>query len=754
MSANNLWDGALKNASPDQIMQYAAEAPARLINASASDANSEVRATGLLLTKKQIIDLHKYQAAAFRLPRNLKDVTDYLRFGVGQDGGPGLSPADFLTTFLNTHNHAARWTDLRERIMMTGRGLSNFATSMLTYSASIEEVYSDVRAGKLLDARDVKTLEQLRLVELELGDKFPGLQLESDTLSDLGYFLDRIFEEVEKNLQVTKGIKTDLDAFGSDLQEYILPGIQHRVGLIQKNTLSAEIKRLQTQIDDRAKEIELKNTEYKAAVQEALKAAAGMNIVGLAMAIYMGVEAENIRAARNELYAVQDQDILRLNNMNQTLGSLARVKHDLQSLEIVAIDADIATKNLIYTWNLLYIAVENSSKAIATINNALSLRQFITQFRMVVNPWKKIETDADALIQVFKEAQEEYSRNHLMGARSMKVVSLFNAAYPPLDLATLSATHGQMRGARTQAHGWQVKLGYLPDLFGRFDSIVKEVGQGSSALQSASQTSKYELETLLESLESLEQERLGESDPLVIEEIDGDRRQLLQRATATIKVHSARLQGCLGNISDSFDRRLVQTYLADFAHDEQVAKDQLAELQVQLQALRDERQILSDAVASLQKAGIEDLAKDIELTLSKVTQLGLAPPEIQLVMMAIEQLKKTLIDASKSIAFIDMLRESDKLKLKIDAQVEKIDVEDSIIQASLGRMKYLQAILLIEDSRQTYADIYGGAVNAYQQFLTATAPAQFTDIETMTNAFKAQAALFIRFLAPVSMPMR
>ncbi|MGH8329580.1 MAG: alpha-xenorhabdolysin family binary toxin subunit A, partial [Pseudomonas sp.] len=563
MSGNKLWGDAVKNASPEQIMQYAAEAPARLISASASDSNSDVRATGLLLTKKQIIDLHKYQATAFRLPRTLKDVTDYLRFGTGQDGGPGLSPADFLTTFLNTHNHASRWTDLRERIMMTGSGLRDFATSMLTYSASMEEVYSDVRAGNLLDLHDIRTLEQLRALEVALGDKFPGLQLRSDTLSDLGYFLGRIFEEVDKNLKITSGIKKDLDVFGTDLQEYILPGIQLKVDLIKNNTLSAEIKAFQGKIEERSKEIELRNTEYKAAVQEALKAAAGMNIVGLAMAIYMGVEAENIRAARNELYAQQDRDILKLASMNQTLGSLARVKHDLQSLEIVAIDAEIATKNLIYTWNLLHDAVANSSRAIATIHDALSLRQFITQFRLVVNPWKKIETDADALIQVFKEAQEEFSRNNPLGARSMNVVSLFNSAYPPLDLAALSTHHKDMRNARTQANTWQLKLGYLPDLFSRFDSVVREVGRGSNELQGAAQTSKYELETIQRGLEDLEKERLSEVDPLVIEEIDGDRKRLLKQAADLIKEKSSKIDVCLANISDSFDRRLVQTYLVD-----------------------------------------------------------------------------------------------------------------------------------------------------------------------------------------------
>lgn len=101
-----------------------------------------------------------------------------------------------------------------------------------------------------------------------------------------------------------------------------------------------------------------------------------------------------------------------------------------------------------------------------------------------------------------------------------------------------------------------------------------------------------------------------------------------------------------------------------------------------------------------------------------------------------------------------MLRESDKLKLKIDAQVENIDVQNSIVQASLGRTKYLQAILSIEDARHEYAAVYSGAAEAYRQFLAATAAVPFADVEALSNAFKVQAPLFIKFLAPVSMPIR
>lgn len=411
MSTSQLWGDALKNATPEEINRFAAEAPKRLNEMSTGDNNDSVRDTGLLLTKKQIIDLRKYEAAALALPDTLPNVIDYLRYGQGQDGGSGLRPSDFLTTFQNTRSHAKRWSPLREKIMMTGQDLKNFAGSMITWGGAVQELYRELKSANVLDKHNIKTLAQLKALQIELGDKFPGIELDSDTNSSLGYFLDRIFEGIKKNFATVSGIKKDLDLFGYDLREHILPGIKLRVGLINSSSLSERIKRLKIIVEEREKEIDIKNTEYKAAVQEALKSAAGMNIAGLAMAIYMGVEAENIRLARDKLYAEQERDIQTLTNKNQTLGALARVKHDMQSLMIVAIDADIATQNLMHVWSTLYLSLNNSVEAVGRITDALSLRIFVLEFAEVVNPWEQIRSDSDRLIQVFKQADEEYERN-------------------------------------------------------------------------------------------------------------------------------------------------------------------------------------------------------------------------------------------------------------------------------------------------------------------------------------------------------
>ncbi|RON65082.1 alpha-xenorhabdolysin family binary toxin subunit A [Pseudomonas fluorescens] len=755
MSSSDLWGDALANASPEQVMQMAVAAPKLLSEVSVSDQAYVVRDRGLLLTKKQIIDLRKYEAAGLALPYTLKDVQDYLRFGAGQDGGSGLNINDFLDTFKKTREHTRRWSPLRGRIMMTGQGLKTFASSMLNYGNSIQKILSNDDSVAFLKKNKIRTLAQLKALEIELGDKFPDIEVDPDTVATVGYYLTRIFERIKINLNDVESIKADLLLFDYDLREHVLPDIKLRVGLIESSSLAADVKLLKNGIDDRAKEIDIKNTEYKAAVQEALKSAAGMNIVGLAMAIYMGVEAENIRAARNELYAQQERDIQVLASKNQTLGSLARVKHDLQKLVLVAIDANVATENLLHVWKSLESHVSTSVAAVDQINDAMSLHIFGTEFEEVVLPWKSIETDSDKLIELFKEANDEYERNYSFSARTSRVISLnATVSYPPVNKATLASTIEQMREARTQAEVLKTKLGYLPDLFDRFKHIVIGMGQCQIQLQDSARSGVNDLQNSLRRLARNEKARLTKTDPEVIEEIDVERKGILRSISSAMTKQATLVRGALRDIDERFDMRLTQVYIADFQRDVLVANVEIAQLEGKLAELVADRKVIIEGVALLEKSGIENLGKNVELTIAKITELGLAPPEVQLVMAAIDQMKRTLIGIVESVRFLDMVRESDKLKLKIDGVQADIERERAGISDSQGKVTYLEAIHAMEGCRAEYAATYFAAVNAFERLRGAIDVEVLDDCDALSAALKQHAPLFIEFLTPLSMSQR
>jgi hypothetical protein len=387
------------------IAEDAAIAPAALFSAAA-DTSYDTRDPGLILTKDDIKNLRKYEIAGLALPTILKDVITYLGYETG--AGRGLEAVDFQQTFELIHGHASLWNPLRTDLLTVNDKLVGFAGSIQVYGESINEVLAEVRALALADKHDVKTLEDLRKLEMQWGHKFPDI--EPVDREDIGAYLDDILMEVRQQQNEAQNIKKRLDTFGLELATTVKPSISLKLSSIDKNTLGVEVKALQTVIDDRSVAIEEKSKEYGQLVKEAIASLVGGG--GLIMMIYSSVLAEKVRKQRNELRAQQDQDIRLMNTKNTILASLNRVRNDLQNLDIVVLDADIATKNLITVWNGLDTFISQSSQAINGINDALSLRRFSNQFKLVVRPWKTIEVDAHKLRDVFAAADREIRKEY------------------------------------------------------------------------------------------------------------------------------------------------------------------------------------------------------------------------------------------------------------------------------------------------------------------------------------------------------
>ncbi|WP_199884990.1 alpha-xenorhabdolysin family binary toxin subunit A [Pseudomonas bohemica] len=386
------------------IANDAARDPALLFSSSVGEDTPNTRDTGLVLTKDQIKNLKRYEVAGLALPTQLNDVVAYLGYRTG--AGRGLEAADFQKTFSLIHDHASLWNPLRTDLLTVGDKLVVFAGAMQVYGASMQEVFDDMRSLGLIDRYDIQTLEDLRRVEKELGIKFPSI--EKADRDDLGYYLDQLREKVLEQEAEAQSIKTRLDEFGKQLANRVLPEVKQKAALINNNTVSDEIKVIQARIDQRALEIEEKNKEYKELVKQAIT---GIT-VNLILVIYSSVQAENIRKERNKLRDAQEADIRRMNQKNRILASLARVRTDLQDLDLIVVDADLATQNLRTVWNKLKTFISESSAEVKKINDALSMRRLRTQINLVVEPWKTIEVDAYKLLNVFAEADREYREEY------------------------------------------------------------------------------------------------------------------------------------------------------------------------------------------------------------------------------------------------------------------------------------------------------------------------------------------------------
>ena len=391
--------------SNQSVVDDAAVDPALLFHSSLGTPDGETRDSGLILTKDQIKNLKRYELKGLALPTQLKDVIAYLGYETG--AGRGLEAADFQGSFELIQEHARLWNPLRTDLLTVGDKLVVFAGSMQVYGQSMGEVLDDIRALGLVEKHNIRTLEDLRNVELELGIKFPGI--ERADREDLGYFLDRILQKVREQEAEANAIKFRLDDFGRQLANRVAPDIKLRLAYINNNNLGAEIKALQVKIDNRAKDIDEKTKEYQKLVKDAIAAIA---TGGMILVIYTSVQAEKVRKERDKMRKAQEADLALMEQKDRILASLGRVRMDMQDLDLVVIDADIATKNLITVWNKLSTFINESVIEVNGINDGLSMRRFKNQFQLVVKPWETIEVDARKLLDVFAEADREFRQEY------------------------------------------------------------------------------------------------------------------------------------------------------------------------------------------------------------------------------------------------------------------------------------------------------------------------------------------------------
>ncbi|MFP3852643.1 alpha-xenorhabdolysin family binary toxin subunit A [Pseudomonas sp. W5-01] len=401
------------NTSTNKAAEEAALAPRALIDASLGQHDDSVRTTGLILTKEQIIDLYRYEQKGLHLPTTAEAVSVYLGYDQQNPPGRGLAVSDFTKTFSIIKVHASQWDGLRQRIKLISSELKLFATFMNTTGKRVVRELDTVSASDALKDLGIITLEDLKRVEKEMGTALPDITLnddDKDAVESVSYFLDRILARVDTEEKRSNRLKADLDAFSRELSNTVRPEISLRLVAIDNNNFKDDVIRLQKEIEDFDKQIDEKSASYKQMVNDSLSAASKLNVIGLGMAIYFGVEAEKVRKERNALKKQRNVKNTEMGTKSTVLRRLNDVKGDMQDLELLTLQADVATQNLVTVWNKLYLYIKTSQEESKRINDALKVRFLAYHFEQVIEPWALIKDEADDLYAVFAEADAEIKK--------------------------------------------------------------------------------------------------------------------------------------------------------------------------------------------------------------------------------------------------------------------------------------------------------------------------------------------------------
>ncbi|MBK3463704.1 alpha-xenorhabdolysin family binary toxin subunit A [Pseudomonas sp. MF6776] len=730
----------------NKIVENATKAPAVFISASLGEGNEYNRDTGIQLTKEQIISLRKYEVLGLSLPVRLQDVIAYLNYGAGDSGGLGLKPVDFLRTFSTTYDHAKRWSPLREKIMLTGTDLKIFAGSIIRTGSGIVEIYEDLKVSRYLEEHNISTPEQY----LELKRKIPNLPdlaLPEGDVPEIKAYLNDMLGKVRQCHQKAERVREQLDSFGKDMREKVLPEIKLRLEFVSRNTYQADIQVLQGEIDQRSKEIDELNKQYDQLVQEAIAAAATFNVAGLILGIYQGVKAEEIRKKRNNLKAEQQAANQKMASKSQTLASLNKIRDDLQNLDYVAIEAEVATQNLMLVWNALSTYITASIKEVDSLHEATSLRRFKNQILAIIDPWEQIKSSADQLLDVFAAADKEYG-NKFQSFRSKRIMFSLpnNQTYPQVNVAALRAHSAAMQKSNTTAQMLFEQFNYMPGIVRNMNDLSIAVQRATFDMRSQARTDIIHLERAREKLKGYQAELAYPED---VEEVREDMENELKSTSNKISERYEDLKVIRSSLSTAYDRATSQQWIATLQQDRDVTEALKVKSDEKLTDLEKQMKSASEGIDLIAKAGVEKIGQEAQLTLDNLKALGLAPPQVQIAMLAIDTLKKIISGIGEAISFLNMLDAYNKLRDKAaDLRVQLKKYKSDIARTD-GKIQLVNALDQLDEGRWGYVNEYSNLVNGFDSFRQDFRQDKSQPVEERADAAIARITEVVRYLKSV-----
>ncbi|MBC3364433.1 alpha-xenorhabdolysin family binary toxin subunit A [Pseudomonas sp. SWRI154] len=735
----------------DKIVKAAAEAPEVFVKASLGEGEENNRQPGIQLTKEQIISLKKYEVLGLSLPVRIQDVEVYLNYGAGDVGGRGLRAVDFQKTFATTYDHAKRWTPLRENIMQTGNHLSSFSRKVTRYGRGIINVYEYLEVSKYLTEHKINTVEAYFELMRTLPN-LPDLTVERADIDEIQDYLKEMLFEVRSNHVKAEQVRRELDSFGADMREKVLPEVKLRLKAVSDNTYKQDIQIIQDVIDQRAARIDDLNRQYAEMVKEAIIAAATMNIGGLIMGIYQGVKAEELRKERNRLKGEQDDDIQTLASKSQTLTSLNRVRGDLQNLSAVTIEAEAATQNLMLMWNSLSKFIEASSEHVEKVENAIRLRMFIIQIELVVSPWEdEIQHRSDALLAIFDAAEKEYQAGNLIKPRMARMYSISNESYyPQPDVSALLGSNEGMQRSRTQAQLLVEFHDYLPDVVRTMTGLASVANIETAELRKRAQTTIFNLERTAKNLETYKAQIDRYDDEEDKEAFRSEIEVELNKIDNSISQEARDLGETQLRLSTHFDRSASKEWVLVLEQDLAFTEKQKARAQAKRVELDEHAKSVSEAIETIRRNGIEKIGKEAQLTVESLTAMGMAPPQVQVALLAMDTLKKLVAGIGETISYMSMVDGNNALKERIRQLGIDIDVQDKEIAVIQGKMELVKSLDSLDGFRLDYVKEFANIAGAYERFAKVFAREKALPIEEHTQNVLSAVPGFIQYLRPLS----
>ncbi|RAX00713.1 XaxA [Photorhabdus sp. S8-52] len=390
------------------------EVPAATLNILTGQAQGAARSAGIF-TKEDLINIKLYVKNGLELPFTLPAVKEYIHYN--DTDIDGLKPENIKTLFEEIHNHALSWSEVEDKVQRQSIDLENAGKQITQKGESIIKIIEKMPITDSIETlkntynNRKPTNEQLFKITYTDVDKKVAVGLKSILES-----MEKDIKEHKENSQRVKDAITDfkITLFGGTLSDGkkadgLLPQVDIKQKLMDDNNLSATIKELQDEINEKKKDIEQLQKDYNKYVELSFSGAASLIGWAITGGIF-GPKAENARKRKNELIEEVKELQKKIKGKSALQTAIQNLSLHCLSIQTCMQDAEVALKHLDFMWSTMLMQIKLSKKSFAEIDNASMLLVFEETFKQAISPWKEVQGSAEKLVKIFDEALAEYKK--------------------------------------------------------------------------------------------------------------------------------------------------------------------------------------------------------------------------------------------------------------------------------------------------------------------------------------------------------
>ena len=343
------------------------------------------------ITKNDIKKIKNYIFAAKELPQSTEDVEKQLK--TDHTDIVGLELIDIVELYISITKNASLWADIEYSMKRVASSLATFSEDLESFGQNIIDAI-ETMPGYIdyLGTIDSLTEEEINsLPPLEIG------KTERNRFGSIQESLAFIASSIEEKKLSSQDVNERLKYFKSDLNDKVAINIGEKLKLAsdeqinrQLTALNADIDLAQQRIDEKTKETEPNFFEHILGF-----------IAGEASSTYYLLLKIQQNTHLRPLITQRDLLTEQVKQKNILAGTLMEFQSGLNSMSIYVEGAIQSTSQLETLWISITDYINASQNKVMGMKDFLTLRGFVSSFKVVLKNWNAVQSNSNQLISAF-----------------------------------------------------------------------------------------------------------------------------------------------------------------------------------------------------------------------------------------------------------------------------------------------------------------------------------------------------------------